>query len=58
MLRGKIKRMEIDSETVRVCCDAGVEFIALITKKSFDRMELSIGAPLYLTFKTTSVTVF
>ena len=58
VLQGTIKRMEIEGETVRVCCDAGAEFIALITKKSFDRMELSIGAPLYLTFKTTSVSVF
>jgi len=58
VLEGKIKSIEIEEETVRVCCDAGIEFIALITKPSFDRMQLSVGSPVYLTFKTTSVKVF
>ncbi len=58
VLRGVINRMEMDGETVRVCCDAGVEFISLITRKSFEKMELSIGSRLYLTFKTTSVKIF
>lgn len=58
VLRGKIKRIEIEGTTVRVCCDAGADFIALITSKSFEKMGLTIGVPLYLTFKTTSVKVF
>lgn len=58
VLKGTIKRIEIERETVSVCCDAGVEFIVLITKPSFNRMKLSIGSPVFLTFKTTSVKVF
>ena len=58
VLQGMIKRIEIEEDTVRVCCDTGSEFIALITKASFDRMRLSIGSPVFLTFKTTSVKVF
>jgi tungstate transport system ATP-binding protein len=58
VLKGRIKKIEMEEETVRICCDAGIEFTALITKKSFDRMQLSIGSELFLTFKTTAVKVF
>lgn len=58
VLKGIIKKVEIENDIVRVGCDAGQEFVSLITKASFDRMKLSIGSPIFLTFKTTSVKVF
>ncbi len=58
VLKGRIRRIEIQGETVRVGCDVGQEFVVLITKASFDRMRLSIGSDVFLTFKTTSVNVF
>ena len=58
VLEGKIRRIEIEKETVRVCCEVGVEFIAMITLKSFKRMNMSPGSTIFLTFKTTSVKVF
>lgn len=58
VLKGIIKKVEIENDIVRVECDAGQEFVSLITKASFDRMKLSIGSPIFLTFKTTSVKVF
>ncbi len=58
VLQGSIKSIEIEGDTVRVVCNAGAEFVSLITKASFDRMQLTIGSELFLTFKTTSVKVF
>jgi molybdopterin-binding protein len=58
IMEGNIKSIEIEGSTVRVVCDARVEFVSLITKASFDCMGLTLGSRVFLIFKTTSVKVF
>lgn len=58
--KGMIKKIQLEDEIVRVSIEIepGVELIALITKTSFDKMNLSVGSYIFLTFKTTSVMTF
>jgi len=58
VLKGTIKSIAIEGNTIVVCCNVGVEFTALITTHSFEKMKLSIGSAVFLTFKTTCVKVF
>lgn len=55
---GKITKITGEGERVRLSVDTGVEFIALITKRSFQEMGLNIDSRVYLTFKTSSVKVY
>lgn len=57
-LQGRIKSIEVEGSTVRIVCNAGVEFVSLITRDSFNRMKLTVGSEICMTFKTTSVKVF
>jgi len=57
MLRGPISEISDRGPTVRLRVDAGREFTAVITKKSFTDMRLKIGSKVYLAFKASSVHV-
>lgn len=58
--KGMIKKIHLEDQTVRVSVDitSEIEFIALITKQSLEKMNLTVGSYIYLTFKSTSVLVF
>ncbi len=58
--KGTIKRVQMEGQIVwvNISVDEGVEFIALITESSFRKMGLSIGSDIFLTFKSTSITIF
>lgn len=57
---GKIAKIQMQAQTVRlhISVDAGVEFIALITKTSYEKMSPAIDSEIFLTFKSTSVKIF
>ncbi len=57
---GIIRKIHIEEQTVKVftSLDEKVEFISLITKRSYEKMKLSAGSNIFVTFKTTSVKVF
>lgn len=54
---GRIKKIDIEDQTVRISVDVGVEIISLITKRSFDELGLTISSLVFVTFKSTSVMV-
>jgi len=55
IFEGKIVEISDLGPLVRLKVDAGKEFIAQITKKSFVEMDLNVGSQIYLTFKASSV---
>ena len=58
MFRGEIQDIVDTGSVVRVTIDAGVPFIAAITKRSFDDLHLKKGTIVNLTFKATAVHLF
>ncbi|MGA2382148.1 MAG: ATP-binding cassette domain-containing protein [Gemmatimonadales bacterium] len=57
-LRGRIVRVAEHGAAMRVTLDAGVELVALITRKSFEEMGLTIGSTAFASFKSVAVRVF
>ncbi|MBM3237548.1 ATP-binding cassette domain-containing protein [Candidatus Poribacteria bacterium] len=55
---GEITSITAEKELVRLKIDVGVEFIALLPKQDFHKMNLNIGKQTYITFKTSDVHVF
>ena len=55
---GRITQIAGEGERVRLRINTGVEFVALLTKRSFQEMGLNIDSRVYLTFKTSSVKVY
>lgn len=55
VFQGKIVELSDQGSLVRLKIDAGKEFIAQITKRSFVEMGLNVGSQIYLTFKASSV---
>ena len=58
VLAGRIVRVAEHGAAIRVTLDAGVELVALITRKSFVEMGLAVGATAYASFKSVAVRVF
>ncbi|UCD85851.1 MAG: ATP-binding cassette domain-containing protein [Deltaproteobacteria bacterium] len=58
--KGIIRKIQMEGQTVivNISVDEEVEFTALITETSFKNMGLPIDSEIYLTFKSTSVTIF
>jgi molybdopterin-binding protein len=58
--RGRIKTIQLEGQVVRLVInvDEGVDLTALITKASYEKMKPAVDSQLFLTFKSTSVTVF
>lgn len=44
-------------EGYQVCIDTGINFFVTITQESFEKMQLKIGAKVWISFKATSVEV-
>ncbi|MFQ6111677.1 MAG: ATP-binding cassette domain-containing protein, partial [Nitrospinota bacterium] len=57
-LPGRIVRIGEQAGEVRLTVDVGVELVALITRKSFSEMGLTLGSSVYATFKTVGVKVY
>jgi tungstate transport system ATP-binding protein len=58
VLRGRIVRIAEHGAAMRVTLDAGIELVALITRKSFDEMRLTVGGTVFASFKSVAVRVF
>jgi tungstate transport system ATP-binding protein len=55
---GRITKIVAEGQKVRLYIDTGVEFVAVITRESFQEMGLNISSQVYLTFKTSAVKVY
>lgn len=53
--KGIITGLHEENGVVKIHVDAGEEFIAQITKRSYSEMNLKIGASIYINFKASSV---
>ena len=58
VLRGRIVRIAEHGAAMRVTLDAGIELVALITRKSFEEMGLAVGGTAWASFKSVAVRVF
>ena len=58
VLPGRVVRVAEQGASVRVTVDVGVELVALVTRRSFDELGLSLGAATHVAFKTMAVRVF
>lgn len=58
--KGMVKKIQLEGEVVRVWVKVAeeVEFSVLITRISLKRLNLSVGSPVFLTFKVAVVRVF
>lgn len=56
-VRGIITKLEEVNGSLRIFIDAGVEFCALVTRRSYYDMGLNIGKKVWATFKANSVKV-
>ena len=59
-LRGQIQKIQLEAQTAKITVDIAreVDLTALITLASLDKLHLSIGSDLFLTFKSTTTMVF
>lgn len=57
-LRGTISRVDDRGSTLLLTVSVPPEFICLVTRRSFEEMELREGKEVYLTFKASAVHVF
>ena len=56
-LPGKVVGIEEAGTQVRVSIDVGEELVAIITRASFQDLGISLGSPVYATFKSSAVQV-
>ena len=52
---GRVTEVSDLGDIVKLRIDAGREFTAQITKRSFKEMKINIGSQIHLTFKASSV---
>jgi tungstate transport system ATP-binding protein len=58
VFRGRIVRLAEHGAEIRVTLDAGIELVALITRRSCEEMGLAVGREVYASFKSVAVKVF
>jgi tungstate transport system ATP-binding protein len=58
VLAGRVVRVAEQGAAIRVTLDAGIELVALVTRKSFEELGLAVGATAYASFKSVAVRVF
>ena len=58
MVVGRIIRVSEQGAAMRVTVDAGVELIALVTRRSFEELGFTVGGPAHASFKSVAVRVF
>jgi len=56
-LKGKVTEVLDLNRQVQLRVDAGKEFTAIITRRSFEEMAINLGSQVYLTFKASAVHV-
>jgi tungstate transport system ATP-binding protein len=56
--QGKIKKMSEIKDLIKVVVDTGLDFAVILTKESYSEMGLTIGKEVFVTFKTSSVSVY
>lgn len=56
--QGEIKEISDAGIVLRITVDAGISFVAAITRRSFFDMELNQGTKVFLTFKAADVHIF
>lgn len=54
---GVIKDISPRKEGYQVCIDTGINFYVSITQESFEKMQITIGTKVWISFKATSVKV-
>jgi tungstate transport system ATP-binding protein len=57
-VRGRVIRIAEHGAAVRVTVDAGIELVALITRRSFEELGLAVGGAVVASFKSVAVKVF
>jgi tungstate transport system ATP-binding protein len=57
-LAGRVVRLAEQDAAIRVTIDAGIELVALVTRRSCDELGLAVGAPVCASFKSVAVRVF
>lgn len=57
MLKGRVIEVVDLNRQVRIKVDTGKEFVAVITRRSFEDMQLNLGSQVYLNFKASLVHV-
>jgi len=58
VLKGRVVRVAEHGAAMRVTIDAGIELVALITRRSFQEMGLTVGGAAFASFKSVAVRVF
>ncbi len=58
ILKSVVTNIIIEDQSAQIFLDAGIQLIALITKKSLEEMQIQKGTELYAIFKTMSIKVF
>jgi molybdate/tungstate transport system ATP-binding protein len=56
--KGIIDSIQDVGDVLRITVNAGVPFIAAITRRSFEDLNISLGMTVYITFKASAVHVF
>ena len=56
--KGRLILIAEDVETIRLTVDCGEQFHVTISPESLQQLELAVGNTVYLSFKSTAVTVF
>jgi molybdopterin-binding protein len=57
-LQGKITQILDKGATIYITVSTPLDFVCLITRQSFEEMELKVGKEVYLTFKASAVHIF
>ena len=55
---GRIVRVAEQGGAMRVVIDGGIELVALVTRRSFDELGLTVGGRVVASFKSVAVRVF
>lgn len=56
--KGEITSIIDQGIITKIVVDAGIPFVTVITKRSFEDLALAEGMPVYITFKATAVHIF
>jgi molybdopterin-binding protein len=57
-ITGRIVRVAEQGAAMRVTIDGGIELVALLTRRSFEDLKLTVGGPVVASFKSVAVRVF
>ena len=57
-VQGRIVRVSEQGAAMRVTISAGVELVALVTRRSFEELGLAVGGPVVASFKSVAVRIF